>query len=56
MGSPLRAWHGPGKPGEQRRSVIDAGRLGRELGVPAPLSLADGLARTAAWFREKVAA
>jgi UDP-glucose 4-epimerase len=56
VGSPLKARHGPGKPGEQRRSVIDAGRLRRELGVPAPLSLADGLARTAAWFREKVAA
>jgi UDP-glucose 4-epimerase len=56
VGSPLKAKHGPGKPGEQRRSVIDAGRLRRELGVPAPLSLADGLARTAAWFREKVAA
>jgi UDP-glucose 4-epimerase len=55
VGSPLKASHGPGKPGEQRRSVIDAGRLRRELGVPAPLSLADGLARTAAWFREKVA-
>jgi UDP-glucose 4-epimerase len=56
VGSPLKAKHGPGKPGEQRRSVIDAGRLHRELGVPAPLSLAQGLERTAAWFREKVVA
>jgi UDP-glucose 4-epimerase len=56
VGSPLKARHGPGKPGEQRRSVIDAGRLHRELGVPAPLSLAQGLERTAAWFREKVVA
>ncbi len=56
VGSPLKALHGPGKPGEQRRSVIDAGRLHRELGVPPPLSLAQGLERTAAWFREKVAA
>jgi UDP-glucose 4-epimerase len=56
VGSPLKALHGPGKPGEQRRSVIDAGRIRRDLGVPVPLSLAEGLARTASWFREKVAA
>jgi UDP-glucose 4-epimerase len=56
LGSPLKAAHGPGKPGEQRRSVIDASRLHRELGVPPPLSLAQGLERTASWFREKVAA
>lgn len=54
--SPLQAVHGPGKPGEQRRSVIDASRLRRELSVAAPLSLAEGLARTASWFREKIAA
>ncbi|MEA2604193.1 MAG: UDP-glucose 4-epimerase [Acidobacteriota bacterium] len=56
VGSPLKAGHGPGKPGEQRRSVIDASRLHRDLGVPPPLSLAEGLARTASWFREKAAA
>ncbi|HEX3554139.1 MAG TPA: NAD-dependent epimerase/dehydratase family protein [Thermoanaerobaculia bacterium] len=56
VGSPLKALHGPGKPGEQRRSVIDASRLHRDLGVPPPLSLAEGLERTASWFREKAAA
>ena len=56
VGSPLKARHGPGKPGEQRRSVIDASRLRRDLGVPPPLSLAEGLERTASWFREKAAA
>ncbi|HEV7503492.1 MAG TPA: NAD-dependent epimerase/dehydratase family protein [Thermoanaerobaculia bacterium] len=56
VGSPLKALHGPGKPGEQRRSVIDASRLRHDLGVPAPLSLAEGLARTASWFREEIAA
>ncbi|MBW8876912.1 MAG: NAD-dependent epimerase/dehydratase family protein [Acidobacteria bacterium] len=56
VGSPLKARHGPGKPGEQRRSVIDASRLRHDLGVPPPLSLAEGLERTASWFREKAAA
>jgi len=53
LGSEAEAEHGPGKPGEQRRSVIDAGLLRRELAVPAPLSLPEGLARTAAWFRAR---
>ena len=48
--------YSPDKPGEQRRSVIDASRLRHDLGVPAPLSLAEGLARTASWFREEIAA
>src|SRR3954470_5490662 len=56
VGSPLKARHGPGKPGEQRRSVIDASRLRHDLGVPPPLSLAEGLERTASWFREEIAA
>lgn len=53
LGSGDEAPHGPGKPGEQMRSVIDAGLLRRELNVPPPLSLADGLKRTAAWFRAR---
>jgi UDP-glucose 4-epimerase len=53
LGSRAEATHGPGKPGEQKRSVIDAGLLRRELNVPPPLSLAEGLQRTAAWFRAR---
>ena len=53
LGSDAEAPHGPAKPGEQKRSSIDAGLLRRELAVPAPLSLADGLKRTAAWFRAR---
>lgn len=49
--SPLPAEHGPAKPGEQRRSAIDASRARRELGLPEPLGLAEGLGRTAEWFR-----
>ena len=53
VGTGLQAIHGPGKPGEQRRSVIDAGLLQTELGVPRPIPLADGLQRTADWFRAR---
>lgn len=48
----LEAAHGPAKPGEQRRSCIDAGRIQKELGLHAPLSLAEGLQQTASWFRK----
>ena len=47
--------HGPAKPGEQQRSVIDGSLIRRELGLPQPLSLAEGLDRTAAWFRSAAA-
>jgi UDP-glucose 4-epimerase len=53
LGTDLEAKHGPGKPGEQRRSVIDSGLLRRELNVPSPISLAEGLKRTAEWFRAR---
>lgn len=51
VGSELEATHGPGMPGEQRRSSIDSALLRRELEVPDPLTLAEGLALTSAWFR-----
>lgn len=53
LGTDAQAAHGPGKPGEQRRSVIDSGLLRRELGVPDPIPLSEGLQRTADWFRAK---
>ncbi len=48
-----KAAHGPGMPGEQRRSVITPKRLLRDLEVSEPLSLEEGFQRTAAWFRER---
>jgi len=54
-GSSLAPAHGPAKPGEQQRSVVDPGLIRRELGLPEPLGLAAGLARTAAWFRAAAA-
>lgn len=43
--------HGPGKPGEQKRSVLDATRAKRELGWQAEGTLASGLKTTVEWFR-----
>jgi UDP-glucose 4-epimerase len=51
---PLEAAHGPAKPGEQRRSVVDASRAAAELDLAAPLTLAAGLQRTAEWFARQV--
>jgi len=51
VGSAVEARHGPAKPGEQRRSVIDARRAEQVLGWRATVPLAEGLKRTAAWYR-----
>jgi UDP-glucose 4-epimerase len=53
LGSDLQAKHGPAKQGEQQRSVVDGGLGRRELGLPRPIPLSEGVARTAAWFRER---
>ncbi len=55
LGSEAVAAHGPAKPGEQTRSVVDGALGRRELGLPAPIPLSEGLARTAAWFRARAA-
>lgn len=48
--------HGPAKPGEQARSVLDIGRAQTVLGWTPTAALADGLAHTVAWFRTAAAA
>jgi len=53
VGSGPDAAHGPGKPGEQLRSSISSALLERELGVAVSTPLADGLTRTAEWFRDQ---
>src|SRR5262249_20829832 len=45
--------HGPAKPGEQRRSAIDPSAAGNGLGWRPEISLEDGLAATAEWFRSR---
>ncbi|MBI4573930.1 MAG: NAD-dependent epimerase/dehydratase family protein [candidate division NC10 bacterium] len=44
--------HGPARPGEQRRSVLDCGLAKRLLGWEAGTDLRAGLARTFRWFEE----
>lgn len=50
VGSHRPATHGPGKPGEQRRSSIDAGQLSRDLGVAVTTGLSEGLSATVQAF------
>jgi len=54
-GRELSFRHGPGKPGEQRRSALDAGLAKRRLGWEPRVELAEGLARTLAWFAARPA-
>jgi UDP-glucose 4-epimerase len=42
----------PGKPGEQRRSVLEVAKARTALGFSAVVPLPEGLRRTAAWFRD----
>ena len=48
--------HGPPRPGEQRRSVLDATRAGRALGWTATTPLDAGLAKTVEHMRKEVSA
>jgi len=53
LGDNREASHGPGMPGEQRRSSVDASLLRSELDVAEPLPLSAGIARTADWFKAR---
>jgi UDP-glucose 4-epimerase len=52
LGSEIQALHGPAKAGEQRRSSLDARRASAVLGWRPQVALADGLQRTAEYYRE----
>jgi len=52
LGSEIQALHGPAKVGEQRRSSLDARRASAVLGWRPQVALADGLQRTAEYYRE----
>ena len=41
----------PARPGELDRSCLDVTRARRDLGLPPPVPLAEGLARTLDWVR-----
>jgi len=51
VGSQVEAVHGPAKPGEQRRSCLDARLAAQVLGWRPQTTLADGLLRTAEYYR-----
>ena len=51
-GGAARITHSRAKPGEQRRSVLDATRAATLLGWRAARGLEEGLARTLQWMRE----
>jgi UDP-glucose 4-epimerase len=53
LGSPQGPVHGPAKPGEQRRSVLNCDLAREVLGWQPSVSLEEGLARTVAAFRER---
>jgi UDP-glucose 4-epimerase len=48
------AEHAPPRPGEQRRSVLDASRAKTLLGWTATTPLDDGLRQTLAWFQKEL--
>jgi UDP-glucose 4-epimerase len=52
-GSSAPEQHGPAKPGEQLRSVLDPGRALAELGWAPRVSLEEGLRQTVDFFRSK---
>lgn len=52
-GVDLAAVHAPAKEGEQLRSVLDGSRLRTLAKLPERVALADGLAKTFAWFRDR---
>jgi UDP-glucose 4-epimerase len=48
--------HGPARPGEQRRSVLDATRAKALLAWTATVSLDEGLMKTVTWFQKELRA
>jgi UDP-glucose 4-epimerase len=54
-GASCKEVHGPAKQGEQMRSVIDPGQIRQDLGWDFKVELAEGLKKTVAFFREKMA-
>lgn len=50
-GTGIPARHVPGKPGEQRRSVLDYGHAFRTFGWTPEKTIREGLLETVAWFK-----
>jgi len=54
-GSTCKEVHGPAKQGEQMRSVVDPTKIRQELGWDPKVDLTEGLKKTVAFFKEKLA-
>jgi UDP-glucose 4-epimerase len=52
MGSSVKPIHGPAKPGEQRRSCLDASLAHQVWGWRPEMELKEGLEKTIAYYRE----
>ena len=52
--SPVKEVHGPGKPGEQRRSVCTYGKIEATLGWSPTVVMREGLLETLAFFRNRI--
>ena len=50
---PLALQHGPAKPGEVRATYLDVAKAARELNWRPAVTLAEGLDRTVAFFRDR---
>jgi UDP-glucose 4-epimerase len=53
-GVTVSAQHAPARPGEQRRSVLDATRAKKMLGWSATTPFPEALRQTVAWFRKEL--
>jgi UDP-glucose 4-epimerase len=53
LGIDAEAAHGPAKAGEQMRSVLNGSKLRSLAGLPAPVTLEEGLRRTVEWLRSQ---
>jgi UDP-glucose 4-epimerase len=56
LGSTIEPRHVAAVEGELRRNALDASRIERELGVAIGTGLAEGLAKTLAWYRARAVA
>lgn len=52
LGAGCKEVHGPAKPGEQRRSVLECTKAKKLLGWQPKVSITEGSQMTAAWFRK----
>lgn len=49
----VKEYHEAGRPGEQRRSILDFGRIRSELGWTPQTDIEEGLLETVSWFKEQ---